>query len=68
MRGRVLSVCGHPDMASQDVEDAVTRACAVGHSLSLNHALAEDACLIALLVGDLTTASAEAGYQLSDFI
>jgi len=53
---RILWVQGFADQAMRDVETNVADAAALGHGLSLCNALAQAACPIALLVGDLDAA------------
>jgi predicted ATPase len=47
---------GFPDLAMQAAEEVVTDAQAIEHGLPLCHALAQAACPIALLAGDLAAA------------
>jgi predicted ATPase/DNA-binding winged helix-turn-helix (wHTH) protein len=54
--GRILWLQGYPDRALREMEDNIARALERGHVLSLTHALADGACPVALLVGDLAAA------------
>jgi hypothetical protein len=51
--GRVLWVQGSPDQAVQTVQRSVDEAQAIGHALSLCNILAEAACPVAHLVGNV---------------
>jgi predicted ATPase len=53
---RVLWLQGFPDRALREVEANVTAALSLGHALSLCNALAQAACPVALLAGDLAAA------------
>ena len=53
---RVLWLQGFPDQALRCVEDNIAHALSLGHVLSLCNALAQAACPVALLVGELATA------------
>jgi predicted ATPase/DNA-binding winged helix-turn-helix (wHTH) protein len=53
---RVLWLQGFPDQAMREVEGNIESALSINHVLSLCNALAQAACPIALLVGDLTAA------------
>jgi predicted ATPase len=53
-RARVLWLQGFADQAMREVEDNIDSALSINHTLSLCNALAQAACPIALLVGDLT--------------
>jgi predicted ATPase/DNA-binding winged helix-turn-helix (wHTH) protein len=55
-RSRILWVQGHPDQALREMEENIAHALALGHVLSLTHALADGACPVALLIGDLGAA------------
>jgi len=50
---RILWLQGFPDEAAHTARSAVDRALAIGHALSLCHALGQAACPIAHLNGDL---------------
>jgi predicted ATPase/DNA-binding winged helix-turn-helix (wHTH) protein len=52
----ILWVQGHTEQASQEMEDVIAGALAVGHTLTLINGLTDGACLIALLAGDLAAA------------
>jgi predicted ATPase len=54
--GRILWVQGYPDRAFREMASNITQALDRGHVLSLTHALADGACPVALLVGDLAAA------------
>jgi predicted ATPase/DNA-binding winged helix-turn-helix (wHTH) protein len=54
--GRILLVQGFPDQAMREVEGNIADALSSGHALSLCNALAQAACPVALLVGDLEAA------------
>jgi hypothetical protein len=54
--GKILWLKGLPDAAMREVDQSVTDAQSIGHSLSLCYALGQGACPIALLVGDLAAA------------
>ena len=56
VRGRILWVRGRPDSALRDIEENVSEAIALGHTMSLCNVLAQAACPVALLVGELDTA------------
>ena len=47
---------GYPDRAFREMASNITQALDRGHVLSLTHALADGACPVALLVGDLAAA------------
>jgi predicted ATPase len=53
---RILWLQGFPDRALQDVHSNVEEALSLGHALSLSNSLAQAACPIALLAGDLASA------------
>jgi predicted ATPase/DNA-binding winged helix-turn-helix (wHTH) protein len=53
---RVLWLLGLADQAMREVEDNIENALSIDHMLSLCNALAQAACPIALLVGDLAAA------------
>ena len=55
---RILWIQGFPDRAAHIARSSVERAEAIGHALSLCHALAQAACPIALNNGDLQVAEA----------
>jgi predicted ATPase len=55
-RARVLWLQGFSDQAMREVEDNIESALCINHTLSLCNALAQAACPIALLVGDLPAA------------
>jgi predicted ATPase len=52
----VLWVQGLPDQAMREMEDNIIQALSLGHVLTLAYALAEGACPVALLAGDLAAA------------
>jgi len=52
----ILWLQGYPDRAMRMVEDAVADALALGHALTLCNFLAQAACPLAFLTGDLTAA------------
>lgn len=54
--GLILWVQGHSRRALRDMEDVIAGALARGHMLTLINALADGACPIALLAGDLAAA------------
>jgi predicted ATPase/DNA-binding winged helix-turn-helix (wHTH) protein len=54
--GRVLWVRGLPDQALAAVQENIVQATALGHVLTLTHALSDGACPVALLAGDLAMA------------
>jgi predicted ATPase/DNA-binding winged helix-turn-helix (wHTH) protein len=54
--GRILWMHGYPDRAFREMVSNITQALDRGHVLSLTHALADGACPVALLVGDLAAA------------
>jgi len=56
MRARVLVLQGFADQALRGVEEAVARAAAINHTLSLCNVLAQAACRLALWAGDLAAA------------
>jgi predicted ATPase/DNA-binding winged helix-turn-helix (wHTH) protein len=53
---RILWLQGFADQAMREVEDNIESALSINHTLSLCNALAQAACPIALLVGDLPAA------------
>lgn len=53
---RVLWLRGRPDSALRAVEEMVNAALSAGHLLTLCHALADGACFVALLAGQLPLA------------
>lgn len=53
---RLLWLRGFPDQALREIEDNVADAIALDHTLTLAHALADAACPVALLAGDLDRA------------
>lgn len=53
---RVLWLQGFPDSALREVRSNVEEAVSLGHALSLSNALAQAACPVALLAGDLASA------------
>jgi predicted ATPase len=53
---RILWLQGFADQATHTAQVAVDKATAIGHSLSLCHALAQAACPVALYTGDLAAA------------
>ena len=53
---RILWLQGFPDQAMRAAQSSVEEACAADHALSLCNTLAQAACPIALLIGDLATA------------
>ena len=55
-RQRVLWVLGYPDQSLRDVAQNVEAARVLGHGLTLSYALADGACPLALLAGDLDVA------------
>ena len=55
-RGRILWLKGYPEQSLRDIEANIADALALGHRLSLGNALAQAACPIALLAGDLDAA------------
>ena len=55
---QILWLQGFPDSALREVNDMLGRARAIKHTLSLAHALADAACKIALVIGDLQAAEA----------
>ena len=61
MLGRVLWVQGFPDSAHRMVDAAISQAQAAGHLLTECNVLAQSACPIALLRGDLDEAAKLAG-------
>ncbi len=52
----ILWLQGYPDQAMKMVEDAVTDALALGHVLTLCNFLAQSACRLAFMTGDLAAA------------
>ena len=53
---RVMWMQGFADQALRVVESNIEEALTIGHALSLCNALANAACPVTLLAGDLTTA------------
>jgi predicted ATPase len=53
---RVLWLQGFPDKAMREVESTVTDALALNHELSIGNTLAQAACPVSLLAGDLAAA------------
>jgi predicted ATPase len=53
---RILWLQGFADQATRTAQVAVDKALAIGHALSLCHALAQAACPVALYTGDLAAA------------
>jgi len=56
VQARIKWLQGHPDWALQDMEDAVAEAVSLRHTLTLIYVLAEGACPVALLAGNLAAA------------
>jgi tetratricopeptide (TPR) repeat protein len=52
----ILWLQGYPDQAMRAAQNTVDAACAIDHPLSLCYALAQAACPMALLIGDLVAA------------
>ena len=61
---RILWLQGFPDQAMRTAESSVADARAANHAISLCYALAQAACPIALLVGDLAAAEHYVGMLL----
>ena len=64
LSARILWLQGAADKATHAARSAVDRASAIGHTLSLCHALAQAVCPIALHTGDLQSAEDAAGMLL----
>jgi predicted ATPase len=56
VQARIRWLQGHPDWALQEMEDVVAEAVSLRHTLTLIYVLAEGACPLALLAGDLAAA------------
>ena len=56
LRSKLLWAQGFPDQAIEEIHGVVEEATAVGHAMSLALALAQGACPVTLLSGDLTAA------------
>jgi len=56
LRAKILWPQGFPDQAIEEINGVLEEAMAVGHAMSLALALAQGACPVSLLSGDLTAA------------
>jgi predicted ATPase len=56
IRGRVLWMLGRTESALRDIEENVSEALALDHTMSLCNVLTQSACPVALLAGELDTA------------
>ncbi len=53
---RLLWLQGHADQARREIDDSVQEAVSMHHTLTLAHVLADAACPVALMIGDLDLA------------
>jgi predicted ATPase len=66
LSSRILWLQGFPDQATRAARSAVDRALAIGHGLSLCHALAQAACPVAQFTGDLAWAESSVAMLLDN--